>query len=669
MSSIEVEEKNDMRSIASAESGVSIDTTLSKISSVSSLNTEVLNMKPTKGTVEGVENVEAINRQKKKKMGKITPGGYRVDDSGRLIKYDMTYYENGSSYEGECYNSRRFGFGRFWEADGTRYDGDWLHDRKEGYGEQDYPPPKDQGPLAMKKDWSTFRRRYEGDWHEGFRHGLGIMWEADGSVYKGEFARDHYEGYGRLLTKEGDTYEGEFYNDKLGGKGKILYKNGDIYEGMLNEGSFWGKGTYRFAPLERGAYYQGEFQRGVFMGQGTRVYIDGTRYDGNFYLGELDGSGVMHYSNGAEYIGEWRKGKPHGRGIFIFAHGDRYEGDFVDGNFYGRGKYTYADGSYYDGEYRATIDKYKHGIIFPAPNGKRHGVGTRCWVNGVIYKGTFVDDLMHGKGSMTKPGGGSYEGTFVNGKKHGPGKETWGNRRGVKYTCQLGFVHDGVGYCEYTGNFVHGVIQGQGKMLCGDGRLYKGNWKDGCRHGKGLQILIPTTHRGDKKRFHYGGVGACYRYFSYEGNWDMNIKSGWGIISYSNGDTISGQFTNGHIHGRATYSYNSPSFDSNPEPVGDGKKRIGIWERGIRKKWITTSFTDPEGRWINPNDPELEPQLKQLMEFSEIDEKSKVIWIPGTRKPREQLKVFERSKTITFDDEEDKKRNQSTNEEGPQAES
>jgi len=99
------------------------------------------------------------------------------------------------------------------------------------------------------------------------------------------------------------------------------------------------------------------------------------------------------------------------------------------------------------------------------------------------------------------------------------------------------------------------------------------------------------------------------------------------------------------------------------------KKRIGIWDRGIRQKWITTTFTDPEGRWIDPNDPELEPQLKQLMEFSEIDEKSKVVWIPGTRKPREQLKVFERSKIITFDDEDNENTKKTTEQKGNQPES
>ena len=66
------DEKNEMRSIASAESSLSVDTTLSKVSKVSSLNEEILNMNPSKGTVEGVDNVEAINHQKKKKMGKIT---------------------------------------------------------------------------------------------------------------------------------------------------------------------------------------------------------------------------------------------------------------------------------------------------------------------------------------------------------------------------------------------------------------------------------------------------------------------------------------------------------------------------------------------------------------------------------------------------------------------
>ena len=49
-------------------------------------------------------------------------------------------------------------------------------------------------------------------------------------------------------------------------------------------------------------------------------------------------------------------------------------------------RYTWADGGHYRGEYLNVDDHYKHGVIFPRVDGKRHGTGVRVWVSGNAYE-------------------------------------------------------------------------------------------------------------------------------------------------------------------------------------------------------------------------------------------------------------------------------------------
>ena len=186
-------------------------------------------------------------------------------------------------------------------------------------------------------------------------------------------------------------------------------------------------------------------------------------------------------------IGEFRRGHLYGKGCFVHAFGDRYEGDFMHGYQHGEGKYTFADGGYYSGEYlnkkknRQAFDAQE----FPINDGIRHGFGIRVFTNGNRYEGKYTKGYMDCSQSLlSKADGSKYEGGFRNGQKSGSGREEFGNMLDEDYTCPLGHKHAGHGYCIYEGTFERDFFHGDGVFTCADGRVYRGQYRNGKRHGK-----------------------------------------------------------------------------------------------------------------------------------------------------------------------------------------
>lgn len=75
---------------------------------------------------------------------------------------------------------------------------------------------------------------------------------------------------------------------------------------------------------------------------------------------------------------------------------------------------------------------------------------------------------------------------------------------------------------------------GNGKKTYFDGNYYEGEWKNGLRHGKGVE-----TYYGMKGR--------------YTGEWKEDMKEGSGEEVYKNGDTYEGGFKAGKKHGQGKY--------------------------------------------------------------------------------------------------------------------
>ena len=80
-----------------------------------------------------------------------------------------------------------------------------------------------------------------------------------------------------------------------------------------------------------------------------------------------------------------------------------------------------------------------------------------------------------------------------------------------------------------------------------NGDEYKGEFKDGIRHGQGTY----TWKNGDE----------------YKGEWKDGIRHGLGTDSYADGEKYEGQFKDGKRHGQGTLSY------------ANGDKYAGAWEK------------------------------------------------------------------------------------------
>ena len=502
--------------------------------------------------------------------------GFKILSDGKVYRKMKKVYSNRDVYDGEFVDGLREGKGVMTMSNGDTYQGEFHKDVYHGYGIFQWSPFYDD-------DENYFvGKRYEGEWSDGKKTGRGVFILGDGGVYSGMFLNNFYHGQGMLKLANGDVIKGEFSRGRASGKILIKYHNGDIYEGEMKSGLFDGNGSYTFN--DNMGSYKGNFRKGKYHGSGARLFSDGSKYTGMFSDGHFNGDGIMFLTCGDQYVGEWKNGKMNGQGVYKYARGDSYEGSFLDGFAFGEGKYKYSDGGFYMGEFRNTSVHPVTEAEFPRPNGFRHGFGIRVWCNGNKYEGQWADDRMEGRGVITKAEGGQYEGDIWQGMRHGSGTELFGNLLHVRYCCPMGVTHGGIGFCKFIGFYKRGYFEGEGSFECFDGRTYEGGWKNGKRHGYGVQTYLKEGDEGEPTRMFIGGVGSLYRFRKYEGEWFDGIKEGDGTGTYVNGDQIIGKFAKGLPHGPCEYKF-----------AAKKRVRFALYERGVRKKWLDNSTSNVAG--------------------------------------------------------------------------
>lgn len=182
---------------------------------------------------------------------------------------------------------------------------------------------------------------------------------------------------------------------------------------------------------------------------------------------------------------------------------------------------------------------------------------------------------MEGDGELEMVDGGRYEGQFFNNFKHGHGVQNFGNKLGIPYICPMGHRHAGNGFCVYTGSWKADYFEGEGEFSCVDGRVYKGSFSKGQRHGLGTQEYLREGDMGDLDRQCIGGRGSMYRTKLYVGEWVGNVREGNGKLYYVNGDYIEGSFLWGQPHGIVKYHF-----------VKKKRVRLARYVRGVREAWI-----------------------------------------------------------------------------------
>ena len=186
------------------------------------------------------------------------------------------------------------------------------------------------------------------------------------------------------------------------------------------------------------------------------------------------------------------------------------------------------------------------------------------------------------QGVITTSTGARYSGSFLRGQKHGRGIEEFGNKMGIVFVCPAGHRHNGDAFCTYTGEYAGGEFHGRGELKCCDGRSYNGGWSKGKKDGEGVQVFMKTHELGDPHRSFIGPNGSLYRVHSHLGLFKENVRQGYGISIFSNGDQLLGDFIDGQPHGIVVIKFWS------------GKSRIALYEKGARLRWVDGTAEDQE---------------------------------------------------------------------------
>lgn len=166
-----------------------------------------------------------------------------------------------------------------------------------------------------------------------------------------------------------------------------------------------------------------------------------------------------------------------------------------------------------------------------------------------LYHGAVYNSQPSGTGTLTTPDGLHYSGLFKNGKKHGYGVE----------------IKDG-GH-QYMGEWMDDHWSGQGKLTLSNGTVYEGSFAASMYNGTGT--LTKTES------------------YSYEGDWVNGSRHGHGIEKTST-ETYIGHFSNNHRHG-----------DGSSHSI-DGTRYNGQWRRGHQHGHgrESTRLSVYQGRWL-----------------------------------------------------------------------
>ncbi|XP_024141941.1 alsin isoform X3 [Oryzias melastigma] len=120
---------------------------------------------------------------------------------------------------------------------------------------------------------------------------------------------------------------------------------------------------------------------------------------------------------------------------------------------------------------------------------------------------------------------------------------------------------------QYTGGWLAGRLHGRGTMKWPDGRLYKGNFKNGLEDGYG-ECTIPNKESNKPD--------------SYQGQWKEGKIHGYGKYKYASGEVYEGCFWEGQRHGYGMLSSGKLTRTSSSMFIGhwvhDRKTGYGVFD-------------------------------------------------------------------------------------------
>ncbi|HMT03562.1 MAG TPA: hypothetical protein PKD00_09715 [Burkholderiales bacterium] len=215
---------------------------------------------------------------------------YAEDNLKDLNKTRMVkaIYSDGTIYEGEFKNNKKWGKGILTYPDGTTYEGEFEDDKKNGSGQSTY------------RDGTI----YEGEFKNNKKHGKGILTYPDGTTYEGEFKNNKKYGTGTL--KKGNLIiESQWKNDELQNQLKLSLLNH-----YNNESQIINNGNYVLRSKE-GHFYRGDINENLQPnGNGSLVLLSGNfsgnAFYGNWENGKITGEGFAHTKT-HKYTGIWKE--------------------------------------------------------------------------------------------------------------------------------------------------------------------------------------------------------------------------------------------------------------------------------------------------------------------------------------------------------------------------
>lgn len=205
------------------------------------------------------------------------------------------YYSSGDTYEGDFFEDKKHGSGRYVFVSKGQSEADKLVLKEiEELKKRDADPEEMTKDIAAKLQLGRYIVQ-------------SVVTYGNFPCYVGDYVQGKRTGQGIMKNKDATLYKGEFLENKRHGQGVFFYLNGDMYSGNWKGGFKEGYGTYHFVD---GNEYRGEWERGKFV-QGQWILPDGTYYEGKFDNKNrpLDEAASMHYpSINMAQIGAFKRG-------------------------------------------------------------------------------------------------------------------------------------------------------------------------------------------------------------------------------------------------------------------------------------------------------------------------------------------------------------------------
>ena len=253
------------------------------------------------------------------------------------------------------------------------------------------------------------------------------------------------------------------------------------------------------------------------------VEDNGIIYKGEAMNGQRHGIGIEIYPDKRIYKGKWKNNIPCGRGIYQTNFGFTVLGEFnsdlnivsTEAKFFVLLLLTNSIlmAKYILAKYRiSSVMDMECIIILQAISMK--GSGLLINVMEKVYLFSFL-------GRIIFFNGGTFEGEFKNDEANGTGTfvDKWSNT--FKVTESL------------RGFFIKGELFGEGKAILKTGDEYYGKFKCGKFNGHGR--IDYNSFAGVKEK--------DKNYLSYEGDWVNNLRSGKGIMKWSDNSIFEGEWS------------------------------------------------------------------------------------------------------------------------------